>query len=156
MLSPHLFPYNSHIFVPVLPAGFKQSKPASCSTWQHIKYLLTVHMSSVFSPGQTPSGPGCLRIDGVWQGRWCTLHFQSHEHLFLILNGGEINKTPVSLSTWGSLAYNKTGPHMEIQMTHLQSQTIALIVTSPLAQQVYFMPLVCVYFIKPPQLSIHN
>lgn len=42
---------------------------------------------------------------------------------------------------------------MEIQMTHLQSQTIALIVTSPLAQQVYFMLLVCVYFIKPPPIK---
>lgn len=35
-------------------------------------------------------------------------------------------------------------------MTHLQSQTIAVIVTSPLAQQVYFMLLVCVYFKPPP------
>lgn len=39
---------------------------------------------------------------------------------------------------------------MEIQMTNLQSQTIALIATSPLAQHVCFMLLICVYFQPPP------
>lgn len=35
-------------------------------------------------------------------------------------------------------------------MTHLQSQTIALKATSPLAQHVCFVLLVCVYFQPPP------